>query len=142
MRLDIGLLADAATEKFGQLNILGTFDTIHAPGYPVTHPHCSLVLRIAAHPTETGEHTFRIVLRDSDGRTVKNPQGQELQIDGGLTIGPSRAGTWVEPTVPIVVGFGGLYIPAPDTYTFSVLVDGRHLGDVRFHAVVAAQQAA
>lgn len=142
MKLDIGLLADAATERFGQLNILGTFEVIHVSAFPAVHPHCALVLRIAAHPTETGNHTFRIMLRDSDGRPVQHPDGSSLEIQGGFTVEQKESAAWMEPSIPIVLGLTGLYLPRPDTYTFFVLVDDRHLGDVPFHAVIAQQQAA
>jgi len=46
MNIETFLLCDAATDSMGKLNILGAFDTIGSPNFPLIHPQCSVAVSI------------------------------------------------------------------------------------------------
>jgi hypothetical protein len=57
MDIDLALLADAATiDASGKLNILGVFERIIAPQFPVQHGRLALVVRFIGGPTDIGSH--------------------------------------------------------------------------------------
>jgi hypothetical protein len=70
LRTEIFVLCDAATDNFGKLNLLGTFDIIGVPQVPFAYPACALALRIRFDALEDGEHTIRLRLIDEDGRSI------------------------------------------------------------------------
>jgi hypothetical protein len=80
MNIEIFTLCDAATDQGGKLNILGTFDAIAAGAAPVTHPECTIAMRLRFEQVEAGEHSLRISIIDYDGRAVVPP------IDGKIAI--------------------------------------------------------
>lgn len=139
MTIDFGLLAEAAVNKGGQLFIMGTCDRLHAGGFPFTIPQIALVLRVAAHPSEVGEHSVSIELVDEDGRKVLEGPGS---INAQVNLGPNKEGAWERPYGDVVLNFQGLKIMRPGAYTFVVKADGQHAGDVKFYVKQAAQQAA
>ncbi|MGH7468017.1 MAG: DUF6941 family protein [Longimicrobiales bacterium] len=135
MRLELGVLAEAATEKNGQLNILGTFDLLTAEQFPFVMPHLALAIKIRAHSTEIGKHSIRIVLRNSDGKVVQMPNGQPCELTAEGELGPSKIGAWADPSAQFVLNYQGLHIPKPGAYSFSIVVDGHHVGDVSFFVI-------
>jgi hypothetical protein len=132
MRLEIGVLAEAATEKNGQFNILGTFDIITVEQFPFVMPHLALAVKLRAHASEVGKHAIRIVLLDADGKGVPAPNGQPIELTMEGEIGHSKIGAWAEPSAQFVLNYQALQIKRPGSYSFSIVVDGHHLGDVSF----------
>ncbi|HEX8831614.1 MAG TPA: hypothetical protein VF705_10630, partial [Longimicrobium sp.] len=65
-----------------------------------------------------------------------------FEINGPLELPALPPGEPHEPSAAIVLNLQGVLIPQPGRYTFSVLVDGRHLGDVSFSAMQMLPQAA
>ncbi len=70
MEIQTAVLCDAATDQFGKLNILGTFDTIQTPALPAIHPQCSVALRMTFNKVEEGQHKVKLNFVDEDGHPV------------------------------------------------------------------------
>lgn len=70
MQLTLATLCDSASDYQGKLCVLGTFDTLCANQFPVTHPQCSLALRLLFFPADAGKHTMNIELRDEAGKSL------------------------------------------------------------------------
>jgi hypothetical protein len=120
MDIDLALLADAATvDASGKLNILGVFDRLAAPAFPVQHGRLSLVLRFSAAMQEAGAHKVGISLRTPSGADLFNING-EINLDPG----PAAAGGMIR--VPHIVNLDGLVFPEGGRYAFEVKVDGEH----------------
>lgn len=119
MDVDLALLADAATiDGSGKLNILGVFDRIVAPDFPVRHDRVALVLRFSGTVQDLGRHSVEIRLR--------GPGGDVLRLDGSLEIAP-RAGAFGQAMkIPHILNMDGIVFQAPGEYAFDVSVDGRH----------------
>jgi hypothetical protein len=74
MRVEIFTLCDAATvDVSGKLNILGSFDRLNVREAPVTHPQCSLAMKLRFERVEEGQKRIRITFIDSDGTAVMPP---------------------------------------------------------------------
>lgn len=80
MKIETFVLCDAATECVGKLNILGTFDSIHARQVPAIHPQCSVAMRLRFELHERGEHKVRVNMIDADGRLVIPPLDAKVQV--------------------------------------------------------------
>lgn len=80
------VLCDAATDYRGKLNILGTFDTIHAGELPIMWPHCALALRIRFSKIEEGEHRVQISFMDEDGRSIMPPLDGTVRVRFGPNV--------------------------------------------------------
>jgi hypothetical protein len=71
MHVEVFALCDAATSHAGKLNLLGVFDTIYAQDIPVTHPACSIAIRLRWDRIEANQqHRIRLQFVDEDGRDV------------------------------------------------------------------------
>ena len=135
MNVALALLADAAnTSSDGKLNILGVFNTIFSDRYPAVHPEMKLVVRLQLHPAEL-EHPkeVNVQLRNDEGRrldgfradfTVQGTPGAEL---GGETL-----------TTDSILSVSNLYLEAPGTYEFLILVNGEVKAQVPFKAQLRA----
>jgi hypothetical protein len=80
MKIETFILCDAATEFAGKLNILGTFDSIHARQVPAVHPQCAVAMRLRFDRQERGEHKVRVNMIDADGRLVIPSLDAMLQV--------------------------------------------------------------
>ncbi len=129
MDIDLALLADAATvDASGKLNILGVFDRLAAPAFPVQHGRLSLVLRFSAGLQEAGAHVVGISLRTPSGAELFNING-ELKLDPG----PAAAGGVIR--VPHIINLDGLVFPEAGRYAFEVKVDGEHHASIPLSVV-------
>ena len=70
MDIQVAVLCDAATDYKGKLNLLGTFNSVHARELPANYPQCSIVLRVVFKLVEEGSHKLRINFVDEDGKFV------------------------------------------------------------------------
>lgn len=80
MDIEAFLACDAATDQFGKLNVLGSFDAFVVPRVPHVHPQFSVALRLRFRRSESGDHPFRFNLINEDGKPVIKP------LDGNLSI--------------------------------------------------------
>src|SRR5438270_8395714 len=81
MKTEIFTLCDAATtDASGKLNVLGSFDRIHAATVPVTHPLCALAMKLRFERVEEGQKRVRISFMDSDGKPVMPTLDANTQV--------------------------------------------------------------
>jgi hypothetical protein len=122
MRLDIALLADAATvDASGKLNVLGAFHRLRGPDFPLRHGRLALVLRFAPEPEDEGEQSV--------GVRLLGPEDDEiLRLDGKVEARPG--GEVSDVRIPQVLNLDGIVFPAQGTYRFVVQVDDEQIGSV------------
>lgn len=70
MVIQSALLCDAAQDYNGKLCLLGSFDTILAPRFPMLHPACSVAIRLTFRSEDEGTHRMKLLLIDEDGRNI------------------------------------------------------------------------
>jgi hypothetical protein len=72
LKIPMALIADEANiSQEGKLNILGGFDRIAAPGFPIIHPKMVFVFRIEAGYGDSGKSVpVRVRLVDEDGAVL------------------------------------------------------------------------
>jgi hypothetical protein len=72
MQTEIFCLCDAATESGGKLNILGAFDGLAHPDFPIVLPLCSVALRLRVGGNDVGPHELEINLVEQEtGNSVR-----------------------------------------------------------------------
>jgi len=119
MKVEIFTLCDAATaDSGGKLNILGSFDRIHANSTPVTHPLCALAIKLRFERLEEGEKRIRISFMDSDGAAVMPT------LDAGTQVGFPPGEHTV--TACLVLQIQQLKLPNYGEYSIDLGIDGRH----------------
>ena len=122
MDIQIAVLCDAATDQFGKLNILGTFDTLQAPSLPAIHPQCSVALRLSFNKVEEGQHRLKLNFVDEDGRVVVPAMeiAFEVQVpDDAIFISRN-----------FIVNIQKLKLDKPGHYSINVALDGRLVGSI------------
>jgi hypothetical protein len=134
MRVEILTLCDAATDSQNKLSMLGAFDTITAPAFPVTHPHCAIALRLRFTRIEEGEHAIRIHVVDEDGELIMP------SLDGRLSVelGPGNETA----SVNFILGIQELPLDRPGTYAVTLAVDGREEASVPLYVKQVASAGA
>src|SRR5690606_24586074 len=77
VRVSMALIADEANvSQEGKLNVLGAFDRIVAPDFPMVHPKMVFIFRIEAGYGDGGVSVpVRIRLMDEDGGTLFETSG-------------------------------------------------------------------
>lgn len=128
MDIDLALLADAATvDAAGKLNILGVFDRLAAPQYPVQHGRLALVVRFSGGIGDVGTHEVSI--------RMQGPGGEVLRLDGTIQVGPPHGGTGGVLRIPQVFNLDGMVLPEPGRFSFDVHVGGELKVSVPLEAV-------
>jgi hypothetical protein len=115
MEIEIFTLCDAATVD--NLNILGTFDQITAPRFPMFHRHCAVALRVRFERIEEGRHPVRISFVNADGKPVMPSLSGELGAPGG------GDPPWV--CQHLIVDLNNTRFEAPGLYSIDLAIDGR-----------------
>ncbi len=122
MEIQVAVLCDAATDYAGKLNLLGTFDTIHATRLPAVHPQCSIALRMTFKQVEEGSHKVKLNFVDEDGKLVMPSIDAPVEVVvPGDTIFISRN---------FVVNIQQLKFDKPGLYSIDIAVDGRQEGSI------------
>lgn len=118
MKVEIFTLCDAATaDAGGKLNILGSFDRIHAASVPVTHPLCALAIKLRFERLEEGQKRVRISFMDADGQAVMPTLDANTQVmfpPGEHTV-----------TACLVLQIQQLKLPNYGEYSIDLGIDGR-----------------
>jgi hypothetical protein len=122
MDIQIAVLCDAATDQFGKLNILGTFDTIQAPALPAIHPQCSVALRMTFNKVEEGPHKVRLNFVDEDGRPVMP------DIDIPIEVVVPEDAIFVSRN--FIVNIQKLKFDKEGHYSINIALDGRQVGSI------------
>ncbi|GAA4338211.1 DUF6941 family protein [Flaviaesturariibacter amylovorans] len=116
MEIEIFTICDHAQDTGGKLFIIGTFDMLNAPSFPMVYPAFTIAGRMRFSRKETGEHSFRIRALD--------PQGKELiqSIEGQINIGEPPAFADYTST-NFVINLQQVKLEHPGTYTFELYLD-------------------
>lgn len=117
----MALIADEANiSQEGKLNVLGAFDRIAAPGFPIVHPKMVFVFRIEAGYGDGGKAVpVRVRLVDEDGAVLFEAGGDLLAPD----VAPGDFATAYQ-----LFALAGVRFAAPGMYKFIV-----SLGDLPQH---------
>lgn len=124
MNVEAFLLCDAATDQRGKLNVLGAFDTIWAKQLPITHPACSIALRIRFETSECGEHPVKIQIIDQDG----NRAGPKLEGNINVRAGEGRGSTITN----LILNIQGLKFEGYGEYRIDLIIDNQKIADLPF----------
>src|ERR1035437_6389444 len=120
MQIEIFALCDAATIAGGKLNILGSFDTIAARNFPVTHPLLSIACKARLDADEIDEgREIKIALHmlDPDLKDVFSPSIHALKLtdsDPLAVFSQSHVQIWQQI---------GLKLEKPGEYYFQLKID-------------------
>lgn len=115
MELEIFTLCDFAQDNSSKLTIVGTFDSINARQFPVTHPLCSIACRLRFAAKEAGNHQFRLRLIDASGKETIQP------VQGEINIGAPANGQFA--SINVVINFNQLQFEKPGRYSFELYLD-------------------
>lgn len=119
MKVEIFTLCDAATvDAVGKLNILGSFDRLNAKQVPVTHPQCSLAIKLRFERVEEGQKRLRIAFVDSDGAAVMPTLDATTEV--------RFQGNDSTSTVSLALNIQQLKLPRFGEYSIDLAVDDRH----------------
>ena len=118
MRLEIAAICEAATEQGGKLNMLGAFDTLYASAFPHTLPQCTFVFRIRFNRAESGDHSIKLTLKDSNGV----PLIPEMNAKVPITIQEGSDGR----VGNILMNVHGLKFQNPGYHAVDLSLDGTH----------------
>src|SRR5438477_3910099 len=119
MKVEIFTLCDAATvDAGGKLNILGSFDRLNAKQVPVTHPQCSVAIKLRFERVEEGKKRLRIAFVDTDGASVMPTLDAEIEVRF-----PGNDST---STVSLALNIQQLKLPRFGEYSIDLAVDDRH----------------
>lgn len=128
MQLLLATLCDSAADYQGKLCILGAFDTLCAPEFPVVHPQCSLAVRLLFDPKDLGRRHLSIQMEDDSGQPVMPPYSPDIEVTF-----PPGAVPFV--TRNIVLNLQRLRFEHAGVYHFSIGLDGRDLIRLPFRVV-------
>lgn len=123
MQLILATLCDSAADYQGKLCVLGAFDTLCAPEFPVTHPQCSLALRMLFIPRDGGRHPLSVRLLDEGRREIIPAFTPVMDI-----VFPPGQTPFV--TRNLVLNLQRLRFEAPGVYHFEITIDGTALTTV------------
>jgi hypothetical protein len=102
--------------------MIGIFDNIRAPSYPIDHPPFFICAEFEFNPNEMDrEVCFTFLIIDEDGRDVLRVQPPPHRL-------PNEAGPGTV-RLHLTVGVGGLRLERPGQYRMDVLFDGRKVAE-------------
>ncbi len=116
MQIEVFSLCDAAQDYFGKLCVLGTFDRVSAPQFPVIFPACAIAARIRFDNTEGGLHKLDIHIVDPDGKSVAPSLNGELTVKFGPGMDSLAAN--------FVVNIANFRIEKPGKILIDLVLDG------------------
>ena len=123
MNVEAFLICDAATDQLGKLNVLGSFDTIHAVQLPFVYPQFTVALRIRFFKTESGNHPFRINVINADGKSI-----MPKPLDGNVNIEMQPKSD--SQAVNLVVNLRDVRFEAEGSYSVDLTMDGKQRGSL------------
>ncbi len=130
MDVEIFALCDRAVDYNGKLCILGTFDTLSGPGFPLTHSPSALVFRVRFASIEAGAHKFRIQWVNEDGHAFMPP----IEGEASVQMPPANGSA----AINLVVNVLKLVVPRPGRYSVDLAIDGRQVHSLPLWVVQAA----
>ncbi len=120
MKLLVATLCDSAADYQGKLCVMGAFDTLCAPQFPVIHPQCSLALRLHFDLEDKGRHEMSIRLLDEEKREIMPAFAPVMDV------------AFQQRNVPfvsrnLVLNLQRLRFDKPGVYSFEITLQGREL---------------
>jgi hypothetical protein len=130
LHVSFALFADSANiSQEGKLNILGVFDALQVQAIPSVHPRATMVVRLKAHPDDTGRHTLAF--------GWVGPSGDEIWSSSGeLEVGTPPVGA-TELDVPVIAAVD-LPIQQSGTHVMRVILDGDLCAELLLHVRAGA----
>lgn len=129
MNLQIAALCDAAVDYGGKLSLLGTFDTIVARQLPVSHPQCSVALRLVCDRGAEGRHNLRVDLVNADGKSIMPP----IEIQFEIALPPEALFI----ARNFILNIQQLKFQEPGHFAVAVAIDGQVLVSIPLHVQLA-----
>jgi hypothetical protein len=123
MNVQVAVLCDAATDENAKLSLLGAFDTICSPQLPVTHPQCSVALRVTFFNGEEGKRNLHFNFVDADGRSIM-PNFPVIPVEITLPEDVHFC------TRNFIVTFQQLRFETPGLYSMDISLDGQSLASI------------
>ena len=115
MEIEIFTLCDFAQDNNSKLTIVGTFDSIYAKQFPVTHPSCTVACRLRFAAKEAGDHDFKLRMIDSKGVECIQP------VLGNINIPVPVNGQMA--TLNLVFNFNQLQFTGAGRYSFELYLN-------------------
>ena len=120
MKADIFTLCDSAQEYQGKLIIVGTFNTILSPEYPVIHPDFAIAARILFDPADAdSHHEIKVTITSEKGDDVLLPP-EKFSLD----INEKKD---TESVINVLVKANNIKIPKEGRYTVRLMVDDKEI---------------
>ncbi len=116
MQLLLATLCDSAADYQGKLCVLGAFDTLCSPQFPVVHPQCSLAIRLLFYPPDAGRHHMSIQLVDDAGSSIMPAFTPQVDV-----VMPPGSVPFV--TRNLVLNLQRLRFEKPGVYRFEISMD-------------------
>lgn len=117
------LIADQVLQDrlTGKWSVIGIFDRVLAPKYPVMHPTVAIYLKLG---DAQGRYRMRVEFRDADDRRVGAFEGVELDV--------------TERTGDVEVGLPTHMLPVekPGRYQFQLYINDEYAASAELHAVL------
>ena len=131
MEIELAAIADyALTDTNGKLSVMGIWESVTAPRFPVLHPQMYVCLRVAFKPIEFGtRHKLRIVLHDEDGGIAGPDIGAEFDVPR-----PAK-GSARKAVAQLALGYHGVVFQKPGIYSFDIAIDGSHVKSLPLEVV-------
>jgi hypothetical protein len=128
-KLDFAFLADAAEAEPGRKFYVlgGGIDNITGAGFPLIHPHMSLVMRWIIHPAELDHpHHLEVRLGDADGKEL-------ARIEGDIEASGSSASPGREASVNMVINMAQMRFETPGDFSIEILMNNQHQKSLALH---------
>lgn len=122
MTLEIFTLCDHGQDFQGKLVIVGTFDTIWSTNFPVTHPLCSVALRMRFSRKELGRHKISLRVIDSNNSELIPP------IVGEADVKEPQSNEQEHSTINAIINLANLVFPNPGRYSVEFKLDDETYG--------------
>lgn len=131
-KLDFAFLADSAEAEPGRKFYVlgGGIDNITGAGFPLIHPHMSLVMRWIIHPAELDHpHHMEVRLGDADGRELAKIEG-DIEASGAGPLGREAA-------VNMVINMAQMRFESPGDFSIEILMNNQHQKSLPLHVGAA-----
>jgi len=135
LELSLAVAADyASTTAEGKLNILGIFDQLNAPGFPLTLPQFFVVLVLVFGPQETDRQvTVRIQLVDGKDAEI-------VALQGVVTTPPEIPEGRQQGLLNQLIGLSGVSFHRHGAHRFRVFLDGLEQKPIYLYVRDASEQ--
>jgi hypothetical protein len=129
MKVLYSKFCEYATQQMnGRHSMIGIFDNIRVPGFPVDHPPFFICVEIEFDPGEAGkEHFFKFAIIDEDGKEKLAFEGPPTMVPRDPMYGPQK--------MQITVGVGGVRFEKPGVYRLDITCDEEKIAEERLPVI-------